>query len=197
MRAAMGEAAVKAAAAINYPTAGTMEFLADGERNFYFIEMNTRIQVEHPVTEMVTGIDLVKQMIRSAAGEPLPFRQSDIKMRGHAIECRINAEDPVTFAPSPGTITGYHEPGGLGVRVDSWGHDRAKVLPFYDSLLGKLIVWGEDRSTAIARMRWALDEYIVEGVRTTVPFHRRVMRDPEFLSGDFDTGFIERFLARS
>ncbi len=195
MRAAMGAAAVNAAKAIGYNTAGTVEFLADNEKNFYFIEMNTRIQVEHPVTEMVTGVDLVKQMIRSAAGEPLPFTQEDIKMKGHAIECRINAEDPVTFAPSPGTITGYHEPGGLGVRVDSWVHDRAKVLPYYDSLLAKLVVWGADRDEAIARMSWALDEYIVEGIRTTVPFHRKVMRDPVFRSGDLDTGFIDRFLA--
>ena len=197
MRQRMGEAAVAAARAIDYGTAGTVEFLADNERNFYFIEMNTRIQVEHPVTEMITGVDLVKQMIRSAAGEPLPFTQADIVFRGHAIECRINAEDPVTFAPSPGTITGYHEPGGLGVRVDSWVHDRAKVLPYYDSLLAKLIVWGEDRDAAIARMRWALDEYVVEGIRSTVPFHRRVLRDPEFLSGDLDTGYIDRFLERN
>ena len=196
MRRRMGEAAVAAAKAINYNTAGTVEFLADNERNFYFIEMNTRIQVEHPVTEAITGVDLVKQMIRSAAGEPLPFTQEDIQFRGHAIECRINAEDPVTFAPSPGTITGYHEPGGLGVRVDSWVHDRAKVLPYYDSLLAKLIVWGEDRDAAVARMRWALDEYVVEGIRTTVPFHRQVLRDPEFLSGDLDTGYIERFMER-
>lgn len=195
MRQAMGEAAVNAAKAIGYNTAGTVEFLADENRNFFFIEMNTRIQVEHPVTEMVTGIDLVKQMIRSAAGEPLPFTQEDIVIKGHAIECRINAEDPLTFAPSPGTITGYHEPGGLGVRVDSWVHDRAKVLPYYDSLLAKLIVWGEDRDAAVCRMRWALDEYIVEGIRTTVPFHRRVLRDPAFLAGDIDTGYIDRFLA--
>ena len=197
MRRRMGEAAVNAAKAIGYNTAGTVEFLADPDRNFYFIEMNTRIQVEHPVTEMITGVDLVKQMIRSAAGEPLPFTQEDIVLKGHAIECRINAEDPRTFAPSPGTITGYHEPGGFGVRVDSWVHDRAKILPYYDSLLAKLIVWGEDRDAAVARMRWALDEYIVEGIRSTVPFHRKVLRDPEFLSGDLDTGFIERFLERT
>jgi len=195
MRAAMGAAAVKAAKAIGYNTAGTVEFLADEDKNFYFIEMNTRIQVEHPVTEMVTGIDLIKHMILSAAGEPLPFTQEDIQFKGHAIECRINAEDPVTFAPSPGQISGYHEPGGFGVRVDSWVHDRAKVLPYYDSLLAKLIVWGEDRDHAVRRMRWALDEYVVEGIRTTIPFHRRVMRDPTFLSGELDTGFIDRFLA--
>ena len=195
MRQQMGEAAVNAAKAIGYNTAGTVEFLADQDKNFYFIEMNTRIQVEHPVTEMITGIDLVKQMIRSAAGVPLPFTQEEIKFNGHAIECRINAEDPVTFAPSPGAITGYHEPGGLGVRVDSWVHDRAKVLPYYDSLLAKLIVWGEDRDAAVMRMRWALDEYVIEGIRSTVPFHRRVLRDKTFLSGDLDTGFIERFLS--
>jgi acetyl-CoA carboxylase, biotin carboxylase subunit len=196
MRAALGKAAVDAAKAIGYSSAGTVEFLADEDRNFYFIEMNTRIQVEHPITEMVTGVDLVKTMIRSAAGEKLPFTQDDIKMTGHAIECRINAEDPETFAPSPGVISGYHEPGGYGVRVDSWVHDRAKVLPFYDSLLAKLITWGEDRDDAIRRMRWALDEYVVEGVKTTVPFHKKVMRDEEFLSGTFDTGYIGRFLER-
>jgi len=196
MRAKLGADAVAAAKAIGYNSAGTVEFLADKDRNFYFIEMNTRIQVEHPITEMVTGVDLVKQMILSAAGEPLPWTQEQIRFEGHAIECRINAEDPFTFAPSPGTITGYHQPGGLGVRVDTWVHDRAKVLPYYDSLIAKLIVWGADREEAIRRMRWALDQFIVEGVRTTVPFHREVLRDPEFLSGDFDTSYIERFLAR-
>ena len=196
MRKKLGEAAVSAARAIGYSSAGTVEFLADENHDFYFIEMNTRIQVEHPITEMVTGVDLVKQMILSAAGEPLPFTQDDLVLRGHAIECRVNAEDPFTFAPSPGVITGYHEPGGYGVRVDSWIHDRATVLPYYDSLLAKLIIWGADRDQAIARMRWALDEFIVEGIKTTVPFHREVLRDEEFLSGDFDTGFIERFLAR-
>ena len=196
MRAKLGEAAVSAAKAIGYSSAGTVEFLADANRDFYFIEMNTRIQVEHPITEMITGVDLVKQMIRSAAGEPLPFSQEDIEFKGHAIECRVNAEDPFTFAPSPGQITGYHEPGGYGVRVDSWVHDRASVLPYYDSLLAKLIVWGEDRPEAIRRMAWALDEYVVEGVRTTVPFHREVLKDEEFLSGDFDTSYIAGFLER-
>ncbi len=196
MRARLGEAAVQAAKAIGYSSAGTVEFLADVDKNFYFIEMNTRIQVEHPITEMITGVDLVKQMILSAAGEPLPFTQDDIKLEGHAIECRINAEDPFTFAPWPGEISGYHQPGGYGVRVDTWVHDRARVLPFYDSLIAKLIVWGGDRDEAIQRMRWALDEYVVEGVRTTVPFHREVLRDPVFLSGDFDTGYIDQFLAR-
>jgi len=196
MREALGKAAVDAAKAIGYSSAGTIEFLADPERNFYFIEMNTRIQVEHPITEMITGVDLVKTMIRSAAGEKLPFTQDDIELKGHAIECRINAEDPETFAPSPGEITGYHEPGGYGVRVDSWVHDRAKILPFYDSLLAKLITWGADREEAIGRMRWALDEYVVEGVKTTVGFHQKVLRDEEFLSGTIDTGYIARFLER-
>jgi len=196
MRERLGAAAVQAARAIGYSSAGTVEFLADRERNFYFIEMNTRIQVEHPITEMVTGVDLVKAMIRSAAGEPLGFGQDDVELKGHAIECRINAEDPFTFAPSPGRITGYHEPGGYGVRVDSWVHDRATVLPWYDSLIGKLITWGRDREEAVRRMQWALDEYVVAGIRTTVPFHQEVLADPEFRSGDFDTGFIERFLAR-
>ncbi len=196
MREALGKAAVDAAKAIGYSSAGTIEFLADADRNFYFIEMNTRIQVEHPITEMITGVDLVKTMIRSAAGEKLPFTQDDIQFNGHAIECRINAEDPETFAPSPGEITGYHEPGGYGVRVDSWVHDRAKILPFYDSLLAKLITWGADRDEAIRRMRWALDEYVVEGVKTTVPFHQKVLRDEEFLSGTIDTGYIARFLGQ-
>lgn len=196
LRAKLGEAAVAAARAIGYSSAGTVEFLVDVNHDYYFIEMNTRIQVEHPITEMITGVDIVKQMIRSAAGEPLPFTQDEIKFNGHAIECRVNAEDPFTFAPSPGQISGYHEPGGFGVRVDSWVHDRASVLPYYDSLLAKLIVWGGDRSEAIARMRWALDEYVVEGVRTTVPFHREVLRDPQFLSGDFDTSYIASFLER-
>jgi acetyl-CoA carboxylase biotin carboxylase subunit len=195
MRARMGKAAVEAAAAIDYPTAGTIEFLADNDRNFYFIEMNTRIQVEHPVTEAVTGTDLVKAMIRSAAGDMLPWKQSDVRFHGHAIECRINAEDPVTFAPSPGQITGYHEPGGYGVRVDGWAHDRAKVLPYYDSLMAKLIVWGEDRAEAIARMRWALDEFVVEGVKSTVPLHRRILAEPDFVAGRLDTGFLDRMLA--
>ncbi len=196
MRAQLGEAAVSAAKAIGYSSAGTVEFLADKDKKFYFIEMNTRIQVEHPITEMITGIDLVKQMILSAAGEPLPWTQDEIRFEGHAIECRINAEDPFTFAPSPGLITGYHQPGGLGVRVDTWVHDRAQVLPFYDSLIAKLIVVGANRDEAVKRMRWALDQFVVEGVRTTVPFHREVLRDPEFLSGDFDTAYIERFLER-
>ncbi|MBJ94686.1 MAG: acetyl-CoA carboxylase biotin carboxylase subunit [Rickettsiales bacterium] len=196
MRTSIGQAAVDAAKAIGYSSAGTVEFLADPDRNFYFIEMNTRIQVEHPITEMITGVDLVKTMIRSAAGEPLPFKQEDIELKGHAIECRINAEDPATFAPSPGNITGYHEPGGYGVRVDSWVHDRAKILPFYDSLLAKLVTWGENREEAIRRMRWALDEYVIEGVKTTVPFHQGVLKDEEFLSGTFDTGFIARYLER-
>jgi len=196
LRAKLGDAAVAAARAIGYSSVGTVEFLVDVNHDYYFIEMNTRIQVEHPITEMITGVDLVKQMIRSAAGEVLPFKQEDIEFKGHAIECRINAEDPVTFAPSPGKISGYHEPGGFGVRVDSWVHDRASVLPYYDSLLAKLIVWGSDREEAIKRMTWALDEYVVEGVLTTVPFHREVMRDPEFLSGDFDTSYIASFLER-
>jgi acetyl-CoA carboxylase, biotin carboxylase subunit len=196
MREQLGAAAVAAARSIGYSSAGTVEFLADRDRNFYFIEMNTRIQVEHPITEMVTGVDLVKAMIRSAAGEPLRFGQEDVHVRGHAIECRINAEDPFTFAPSPGRITGYHEPGGFGIRVDSWVHDRATVLPWYDSLIGKLIAWGDDRDEAIRRMQWALDEYVVAGIRTTVPFHREVLADPEFRSGDYDTGYIARFLER-
>ncbi|HEX2767715.1 MAG TPA: acetyl-CoA carboxylase biotin carboxylase subunit [Geobacteraceae bacterium] len=192
LRKAMGEAAVRAARAVGYNSVGTMEFLVDKENNFYFMEMNTRIQVEHPVTEMVTGVDIVREQIRSAAGLKLRYRQSDIKISGHAIECRINAEDPVRFTPSPGKITAYHTPGGLGVRVDSFVYDQYTVLPHYDSLIAKLIVHAETRDDAIKRMARALDEYIIEGIKTTIPFHRRVMANKDFIEGNVDTGFIDR-----
>jgi len=154
--------------------------------------MNTRIQVEHPVTEMVTGVDIVREQIRSAAGLKLRYKQSDIKINGHAIECRINAEDPVKFTPSPGKITAYHTPGGLGVRVDSFVYDQYTVLPHYDSLIAKLIVHAETRDDAIKRMARALDEYIIEGIKTTIPFHKRVMASKDFIEGNIDTGFIDR-----
>ena len=192
LRKAMGEAAVRAAKAVGYNSAGTMEFLVDTNNNFYFMEMNTRVQVEHPVTEMVTGVDIVSEQIRSAFGLKLRFKQSDIKINGHAIECRINAEDPDKFTPSPGKITAYHTPGGLGVRVDSFVYDQYTVLPHYDSLIAKLIVHAETREAAIKRMARALDEYIIEGIKTTIPLHKAIMGNKDFIEGNIDTGFLER-----
>jgi acetyl-CoA carboxylase, biotin carboxylase subunit len=194
LRKAMGEAAVRAAKAVNYSSVGTMEFLVDKNNNFYFMEMNTRVQVEHPVTEMVTGVDVVKEQIRSAFGLPLRYKQEDIQIKGHAIECRINAEDSVKFTPSPGKITEYHTPGGLGVRVDSFVYANYTVLPHYDSLIAKLIVHADTREEAIRRMARALDEYIVEGIKTTIPFHKRIMANKDFIEGNIDTGFIERLV---
>ncbi|TWJ26516.1 acetyl-CoA carboxylase biotin carboxylase subunit [Geobacter argillaceus] len=194
LRATMGEAAVRAAKAVGYSSAGTIEFLVDKDNNFYFMEMNTRIQVEHPVTEMITGIDIVQEQIRVAFGEKLRYAQKDVKINGHAIECRINAEDPVKFTPSPGKITSYHTPGGLGVRVDSFVYDGYTVVPHYDSLIAKLIVHAETREAAIRRMARALDEYIVEGIRTTIPFHKRIMANKDFIEGDIDTSFLERIV---
>lgn len=191
-RAKLGEAAVKAAEAVGYRNAGTVEFLMDPDGSFFFSEMNVRIQVEHPVTEMVTGLDLVREQIRVAAGEPLSFSQESVRMSGAAIECRINAEDPERFIPSPGTITAFHSPGGPGVRVDTAAHAGAVIPPYYDSLVAKLIVHGEDRPHAVARMRRALAEMEVEGIQTTLPLHRRIMESEEFLAGGFDTGFIGR-----
>ena len=191
-RAKLGEAAVKAAEAVGYRNAGTVEFLMDPGGDFFFSEMNVRIQVEHPVTEMVTGLDLVREQIRVAAGEPLSFSQESVEISGAAIECRINAEDPERFIPSPGTITAFHSPGGPGVRVDTAAHAGAVIPPYYDSLVAKLIVHGEDRGHAVARMRRALAEMEVEGIHTTLPLHRRIMESEEFLAGGFDTGFIGR-----
>jgi acetyl-CoA carboxylase biotin carboxylase subunit len=194
LRKAMGEAAVRAAKAVGYNSVGTMEFLVDKNNNFYFMEMNTRVQVEHPVTEMVTGVDVVREQIRSAAGLKLRYKQTDIKIHGHAIECRINAEDPVKFTPSPGKIVGYHPPGGLGVRVDSFVYDQYTVLPHYDSLIAKLIVHADNRQDAIKRMARALDEYIIEGIKTTIPFHKRIMANKDFIEGNIDTSFLERIV---
>jgi len=185
-RAALHKAALATAAAVNYASAGTVEFLVDATSGrFYFIEMNTRIQVEHPVTEMITGIDLIREQIRLAAGEALGYRQDDVRLVGHALECRVNAEDPVTFAPSAGRVTAWIAPGGFGVRVDSHLMAPYVVPPFYDSLLAKIIVHGGDRAEAIDRMRRALAETVVEGVKTTIPFHRRVLADPAFVEGRF------------
>jgi acetyl-CoA carboxylase biotin carboxylase subunit len=193
LREQMGDAAVRAAAKIGYVGAGTIEFLLDETGHFYFMEMNTRIQVEHPVTEMVTNFDLVKQQIRVAAGEPLEFTLKGGKVRGHAIECRVNAEDPArNFQPSPGTITVYHPPGGPGVRVDTHIYAGYTVPPYYDSLLAKVIVHGGTRTEALARMHQALDSFIVEGVTTTIPFLRRVIQHPDFVKGKVDTKFLER-----
>jgi acetyl-CoA carboxylase biotin carboxylase subunit len=192
IRARMGDAAVSAAKSIGYEGAGTVEFLLDATGQFYFMEMNTRIQVEHPVTEVVTGIDLIAEQLRIAAGEPLRFRQEDIQLRGHAIECRINAEDPRhNFRPAPGTITGWLPPGGPGVRFDSHVYTGYEIPPFYDSLIGKLIVWGEDRPAALRRMRRALSECAVIGVPTTIEFHLALLDRPEFQRGEVHTKFVE------
>ncbi len=204
LRARMGAAAVAAAKAVNYVGAGTVEFLLDEDGTFYFMEMNTRIQVEHPVTEMVTGFDLVKEQIRVAAGEPLSFGPTPgdgdgagWRPRGHAIEFRINAEDPVTFAPSPGTITTFHLPGGPGVRVDTAAYSGWKIPPYYDSLIAKLIVHGRDREEALARGRRALELFIVEGVKTTIPLHLRLLDDPDVRHGRFSTKWLERWLLKN
>jgi acetyl-CoA carboxylase biotin carboxylase subunit len=195
LRQRMGEAAVRLASAISYVGAGTVEFLLDHDGAFYFMEMNTRIQVEHPVTEMVTGIDLVKEQIRVAAGEPLSLSGNVSRLRGHAIECRVNAEDPYrNFQPSPGLVTAYHPPGGPGVRVDTHIYAGYTVPPHYDSLLAKVIVHGRDRAEALARMGQALDSFILEGVSTTIPFLARVIRHPDFVKGCVDTRFLEREL---
>jgi acetyl-CoA carboxylase biotin carboxylase subunit len=193
-RKAMGDAAIKAAKAVNYSSVGTVEFLLDKSGDFYFMEMNTRIQVEHPVTEMITGVDLIREQIRSAAGLPLRYRQEDIKINGHAIECRINAEDPFKFTPCPGKITAYHQPGGLGVRVDSFVYDQYTVVPHYDSMIGKLIVHADTREDAIRRMARALDEYIIEGIKTTIFFHKRIMTNKDFIEGNVDTSFLDRIV---
>jgi acetyl-CoA carboxylase biotin carboxylase subunit len=191
LREQMGEAAVRLAAAIGYTGAGTIEFLLDEDGSFYFMEMNTRIQVEHPVTEMVTGQDLVKEQVRAAAGEPLSF--DEVRLAGHAIEVRINAEDPYrNFQPCPGLITAYHPPGGPGIRVDTHVYAGYTVPPYYDSLLAKLIAHGRDREEALARLRQALDTFILEGVTTTIPFLSRVIRHPDFVAGTIDTKFLER-----
>jgi acetyl-CoA carboxylase biotin carboxylase subunit len=192
----MGETAVRIAKLAGYTNAGTVEFLVDAERNFYFLEMNTRLQVEHPVTEMVLGIDLVKEQLRLAAGEKLSLRQEDVQMRGAAIECRVYAEDPANnFFPCPGTIRRLQAPRGPGVRTDSGVYEGWTVPIEYDPLLAKLVVWGSDRAEAIARLRRALDEYEVFGIQTTIPFFRSIIGHPDFNAGHIDTGFIDRALA--
>jgi len=198
LRKVMGKAAVKAAEAVEYENAGTIEFLVDPKGKFYFIEMNTRIQVEHPVTEEVTGIDLIKQQIRIANGEKLDFDQSDITWTKHAIECRINAEDPSrNFIPSPGTIGLYYAPGGHGVRVDSHVYSGYTIPPYYDSMIGKLICYGTTRKTALERTYRALSEYLIRGVKTTIPLHKAIMSDPTFIEGKATTAYLDEFMSRT
>jgi acetyl-CoA carboxylase biotin carboxylase subunit len=193
LRRRMADAALKAAKAVNYQNAGTIEFLLqDGQ--FYFIEMNTRVQVEHPVTEMVTGVDIVKEQITVAAGHRLTRRQEDVQVSGHAIECRINAEDPDSFLPSPGLITTFHPPGGPGVRVDTAAHSDCRISPYYDSMVAKLITHGNHREEAIARMRRSLDTMVVEGIKTTIPLHKKIIDDQDFRKGNISTRFLERFV---
>jgi acetyl-CoA carboxylase, biotin carboxylase subunit len=198
LRKRMGKAAVRAAEAAEYENAGTIEFIVDAKGEFYFIEMNTRIQVEHPVTEEVTGIDLIKEQIRIAAGEKLNLDQKDIEFRGHAIECRINAEDPArNFIPSPGTIGLYYAPGGHGVRVDSHVYSGYTIPSYYDSMIGKLIAYGDNRKTALERMYRALSEYLIRGIKTTIPLHKAILSDPIFIAGKATTAYLEEFLSRT
>ena len=196
LRARMGEAAVRAAKACGYENAGTVEFLLSGDQ-FYFMEMNTRIQVEHPVTEFVTGVDLVKMQIRIAAGEELPFKQEDIRLTGHAIECRINAENPAQgFRPSPGRITALHMPGGPGIRIDTAVYSGYEITPYYDSMIAKLIAYAPTREEALKKMNWALAEFLVEGVDTNIDFQLKLLRDPDVEDGNYDIGFLGRNLGR-
>jgi acetyl-CoA carboxylase biotin carboxylase subunit len=192
-RKSIGEKAVNAIKKIGYRNVGTIEFLFEKDE-FYFIEMNTRLQVEHPVTEMISGLDLVREMIRVSAGAPLGFKQSDINFFGHSIECRINAEDPITFRPSPGKIGTYHAPGGLGVRVDSGLYSGYTVPPHYDSMIAKLIVHGTNRNECLMRLRRALSEFIIDGLDTTVSLHQRLICDPNFVNGDYDIHWLQKFV---
>src|SRR5579871_3197071 len=195
MRRKMGGIVIDAAKAVKYTNAGTFEFLMDADGRFYFMEANTRLQVEHPVTEMVTGVDIVKEQIRIAAGERLSFKQSEVTFTGHSIECRINAEDPETFAPSPGVIHVFSVPGGPGVRVDTYAHSECTVSPYYDSMVAKVITWGRDRTEAIARMRRTLEMTVVDGIKTSIPLHLKILQEPDFIAGKLSTAFMERFLA--
>jgi acetyl-CoA carboxylase biotin carboxylase subunit len=194
LRREMGEVALGAMRRIGYNNVGTIEFLMDERGRYYFMEMNTRIQVEHPVTEQVYGLDLLREQIRLAAGEKLERSQASVVPRDHAIECRVNAEDPVTFAPSPGKITGYHQPGGYGVRVDTMAYEQYFVQPYYDSLVAKLVVTGATREIALKRAMRALNEYVVEGIKTNIPFHKRVLTFPAFVEGKYDTRIVDQIL---
>ncbi len=193
-RRKLGATVVDAARAVQYTNAGTFEFLMDPGGHFYFLEANTRLQVEHPVTEFVTGVDIVKEQIRIAAGQRLSVRQSDIEIKGHSIECRVNAEDPETFVPSPGVIHAFSYPGGPGVRVDSYAHSECTVSPYYDSLIAKIITYGRDRNEAIARMRRTLEMTVVDGIKTSIPLHLKILADPDFVAGRLSTSFMERFM---
>jgi len=194
MRRRLGGTVVDAARAVQYTNAGTFEFLLDDKGNFFFLEVNTRVQVEHPVTEFVTGIDIVKEQIRIAAGERLSFKQGDVTFDGHAIECRVNAEDPETFAPSPGVIHAFSVPGGPGVRVDTFAHSECTVSPYYDSMIAKIIVHGRDRQEAIARMRRTLEMTVIDGIKTSIPLHLKILADPDFIAGRLSTSFMERYV---
>jgi acetyl-CoA carboxylase biotin carboxylase subunit len=196
VRRKMGNLVADAARAVQYTNAGTFEFLMDEKGNFYFMEVNTRVQVEHPVTEMVTGIDIVKEQIRIAAGERLSFKQSEVTFSGHAIECRINAEDPESFVPSPGTIHAFSLPGGPGVRVDTAAHSDCVISPYYDSMIAKVVTHGRDRQEAIARMRRTLEMSVIEGIHTTIPLHIKILNDPDFVAGRLSTHFMERYQPR-
>jgi acetyl-CoA carboxylase biotin carboxylase subunit len=195
-RKKLGSMVVDAAKAVQYTNAGTFEFLMDGDGKFYYMETNTRLQVEHPVTEMVTGIDIVKEQIRIAAGHRLSFRQSDITFTGHSIECRVNAEDPETFTPSPGVIHAWSVPGGPGVRIDTFAHAECTVSPYYDSMIAKIIVHGRDRQEAIARMKRVLEMTVIEGIKTSVPLHLKILAEPDFQAGRLGTAFMDRFMPK-
>ncbi|MGH9314390.1 MAG: acetyl-CoA carboxylase biotin carboxylase subunit [Vicinamibacterales bacterium] len=194
-RRRLGSTVVDAARAVQYTNAGTFEFIMDQSGNFHFLEVNTRLQVEHPVTEFITGLDIVKEQIRVAAGERLSFKQGDVAFSGHAIECRINAEDPVTFTPSPGVIHAFSVPGGPGIRIDTFAHAEATISPYYDSLIAKVIAWGLDRQEAIARMRRTLEMTVIEGIKTSIPLHLQILSDPDFIAGRISTSFMERYAA--
>jgi len=196
MRAEIGGLVVDAITELGYLGAGTLEFLYE-DKIFYFIEMNTRIQVEHPVTEMITGVDIVREQIRIAAGSELAYTQDDIIFTGHALECRINAESPTTFIPAPGRVGDYHPPGGLGVRVDSALYAGYEIPPYYDSLISKLIVHGKTRNEALMRLRRALSEYVIEGVETTIPLHQKLCENSDFVNGDYDIHWLEKFVGMS
>jgi acetyl-CoA carboxylase biotin carboxylase subunit len=193
VRRKMGGVVADAARAVQYTNAGTFEFLMDAKGNFYFMEVNTRVQVEHPVTEMVTGLDIVKEQIRIAAGERLSFKQSEVTFTGHSIECRVNAEDPETFVPSPGVIHAFSLPGGPGVRIDTAAHSECTITPYYDSMIAKVIAHGRDRQEAIARMKRTLEMFVIEGIQTSIPLHLKILQDPDFIAGRLHTHFMERY----
>ena len=196
MRRKMGSIVIDAAKAVQYTNAGTFEFLMDPDGRFYFMEVNTRLQAEHPVTEMVTGVDIVKEQIRIAAGERLYLKQSEVTFMGHSLECRVNAEDPQTFVPSPGLIRVFSLPGGPGVRIETYAHSECTISPYYDSMIAKIITHGRDRPEAIARMKRTLEMTVIEGIKTTIPLHLRILADPDFIAGKVSTAFMDRFLAR-